>query len=517
MPLDTPDYPGLRRIELSAGVLSFLGITDPENAFDDDPATAATFPEQVPIAVAVALSHNGWIDSDIVVQPGETRIIYPSGTGNNGPAGGNRSVTPAGTIPKTVITDSNGPYGGWAAERLSGNTSAPDIPTGYGLVIDPRVEGTGASIIRPETGPGAFCPGDGPYAYTNNGSDPVRLYLQFNGLGNYYHEYTGSFTVLFSYPTRFVKVDWGFNAFVSLIRLRMSGMGAINAAITLESSLGGIEAGTPDQGPDVPIPYIPLPSDEWNGVGVDEIQIDPPVLARGVTFYPDLLNTAALPADVRESLTLNLLQVYLDTSLLGEEEMPNPTKTTTTWTQVGVKEMSIYPYNGITGPYDNTTIEAFFGLQSLDVGESSTTATVTGGETVFEIDAYETARVLKFKVSVQITSERALAILQGGTFIVNPASGGLGEVEYHAPDKGDEAPYFRFVGKSAKGDGAERIVLPKCKISGAISKNKNKDQVTTLEFEFNAYWDRTYVRQDGTVGGIREYLHGEKGEVAMHS
>lgn len=197
--------------------------------------------------------------------------------------------------------------------------------------------------------------------------------------------------------------------------------------------------------------------------------------------------------------------------------MGNPTQTTVKRSRVGVKNVKVYPWNGVTGPYDATTMSTLEGIQSLDVTENITVAKVLGSETPHPLGAHVTAREGKYKVSAAESDLRILALLTGDKLIVNPPSGSLGEVQYLTAEIDGRAPYFRMTSLSTNGEGADTFAFLKCKVEGNISYNLTKDGVTNLEFEFCTYWDTTYVRLDGTTGGVIERLFGANGEVAMHS
>jgi hypothetical protein len=312
-------------------------------------------------------------------------------------------------------------------------------------------------------------------------------------------------------PPRFLRVDWGEDRFISRVRIGgLDGPGSPFVGISFESSLGYVAQGETGEPPEVPLPYVPLP----DGEDVYSIELAPPLLARGVVFYPDaFLEFADLPDSYLPEVLLSQLQVY-EFFTEGETAMADPTVKRS---RVGVQEVMIYKWNGAAGPYDATTRSQLEGLQELGISIASESATVTGGETVHTLGAFETARETTISVSNAISDLKALEILLGGTLIVDPAAGGLGEVQYHTQNLGDRAPYFRCIAKSSNGDGTDRFVWAKCRINGDISFNLQKDQVTNLEFSFVIVWDRTYVRQDGEVGGIFEWLFGEKGEEEMHS
>lgn len=506
MAIDAPTFPGELLVSLVGATVTSADCTNPANAIDNDSATFAAFPAIPVVTVDVPLDLNTWTNLGVVVPSGATRYIRATGSGiaNDGLFGGaNRAVTPEGTTPAQPIEGEFGPdFGYWAAQ-------VGENVTGYCLVIAAQAAAlTNQRDLEPTSLRRVFCPGnDVLYEFTNNRPESVTLYAQFNGLGNYYDDYSGTFTVEVSAANRFLRVDWGEDKFITRVRLRMAGDVAVNAAVALES-------GFEDEA-DVPIPYIPLPSDENSGNGVDEITLDLPQLATGVTFYPDYLSNHAV-----DTGTVNLYQIQIYESewgLSGEKPMANPTQTTKKRKRVGVKQIKFYPWNGITGPYDVTTASEVFGIQGIDCVETITVAKVTGSETTHPLGAHETAREGKYKVTAAISDLRILALLTGDKFIVSPPSGGLDEVQYITPEFDGRAPYFRVIFKSTNGEGADNWSLLKCKVEGGISYNMTKDQATNLEFEFCTYWDDTYVRQDGTTGGVVEKLFGANGESAMHS
>ena len=90
-------------------------------------------------------------------------------------------------------------------------------------------------------------------------------------------------------------------------------------------------------------------------------------------------------------------------------------------------------------------------------------------------------------------------------------------MQYFAEELADRLPFFRIKAKSTTGNGTDSFVYFKCKIDGDVSYDLEKDKVTDLKFSFMLYFDDTAVRQDGTTGGTREWLHGSKGETTRHS
>jgi len=517
MSIDAPDFPGETRIRLSEGLITSAHCTNPARAFDDDTSTFAAFTGDLSRFFAdftVPLSQNTWIDSGIVLNQGDVVDIDPTGSGIVNPPGAPAvtPVTPKGSNPLTIIDDSGEPYGSWAAQ------DGVNV-TGYCLVIVARDDGTGQPGRDEQDGWNGGT--DGTWVYTSTNPTPQRLWFQFNALGNYYGANVGSFHVsvrpfLPLGLDRYVRSTWygqvsgqSGDLFITRMRLLMTGDAAINAAVALESSLGAIDTGD-DPGPNVPLPYIPLPV----GGDVHELFFNPPVLGRGIVFYPDYLATG--PSETG-TVDLYQLQVYYDNKLSGEENPMPLADPELQWSQVGVQQLYFFPWAGASGPYDDTTKGSAHGLQSLAIGTSHGTAKVTGGETVFELAAFETARQVKFKAMAEIIDIRIIQILRGGTTIVDPASGPLGEVQYNAADFTDRAPYFRFVGVSDNGDGTYTFKGFKCKLDGNIAYNLEKDKATDFEADFSAYWDATAVRADGSIGGIIEELWGQNGEQSLHS
>ena len=541
MPIDAPTFPGEREVPLAGVTITSAFCTNPANVFDDDPRTAGTFAGYslnigTPISLTVLGVQSTWLDTGLVLAPGTGFIGTASGTYTWNPSGGvNGGIANCGGLPPTP----GGPFNSTLAAAPYGSGAGIN---GLAMVFIAIPDGT--VPLKPlsggfhGTGSGQY---DTPFTFgfpvTTNPLDAspqtiivsaaqiaaavpsgnARIFVIFND--GYLPDNSGSLSLsiasiaaLVNPVARFVRADWGAidgDQFVCRVRLRMAGAGNGNAAIALESSLG---AGHPD----IPLAYIPLPSDEMPGVspvdgsGVHELTFDPPLLACGVTFYPDYL---AGGTGSTGTVSLYQLQAY---AVSGVPIMPN-TQPTQTWSQVGAQAILLYPYLGVTGPYDATTIAPLGALQSFAIGEGSTSAIIEGGETVFALGAFETKRELKFKAMVQQCSLKALLVLQGGRLVVDPANSNGGEVQYHAPNKSDRAPYFRLNVVSTNGDGTLTVGLLKCKITGAINYNLDKSKATDLEFEFMAFWDNTYVCQDGTVGGIREMLHGQNGETVMHS
>ncbi len=318
-----------------------------------------------------------------------------------------------------------------------------------------------------------------------------------------------AFEVIDATPSqRFLRYDWGRDYFVTQIRMRLDGDGQAYTGVDFESYLGWIEFGEPP--PEVPLMYIPL----WQDDDIHVVDLDPPLLARGVVIYPDyLLDTAGLDASLYPELDLYQLQVYA-LSPEGEILMPLPTVTRT---RVGVQAVTFYPWNDIAGPYDVTTACPVYGLSELDITTSSNSAVLKGGESVHDLGAWETARESTCSIKYAKCDLRSFNLAFGGTLVVDPADSYGGEVQYVAENLGDRTGFMRITARSTNGDGTDSIVICKAKVTGSFKYTLTKDAVTMYDMNLLLLWDYTYVRQDGAIGGIKEILFGAANDTAMHS
>jgi hypothetical protein len=185
---------------------------------------------------------------------------------------------------------------------------------------------------------------------------------------------------------------------------------------------------------------------------------------------------------------------------------------------VGVSKITIYPWNGATGPYDDTTGCELEGLQHLEDTSAIKNAIVKGGESPDPLAGFMVDRESKIKVGAEKCDLRLRQILMGGTFAVDAATGGGGnEVQYYAPDLDKRSTYFRLVAESTTGDGREILRFFKCKLEGNLSGKLEREKITDIEFEFMPFKDAVAARADGTIGGIYEYEWSQDGETAFTS
>ena len=502
MALDRPTFPGEAEIGLQSATLTSAGCTNPALALDDDPATGAVFAAGCPVPAGPVAppasaptaqidgtdnTHVAWFGGGQSYPAGCYQVVYLRGAFSFNPA----VADPWGMA--AVVTDGAGndlpfsmsPYFGGA-----GNVSQAAVEAAFGGQATAYAHSGGRIGVR--------C-GDGLTTDNAHGSpDPV-------------------FALVGPAP-RLLRADWGFDAFVTRVRLAQSGPGAANAGVDLESSLGLLETGADA---DVPIPYVPLPV----GGGVHELTLSPPVLARGVAFYPDALAPAGQAGG---ALTLSQIQVYEAThadigTLLGSglgdtimaQSGPNPTRRPA---RVGCSGITIFPRTaGLAYPFSAAQGTVLEGIQMLDFASSSKEARVTGGETVHQIDAYETDREIKGKFTVEKTDYRAMQLFLSGQLTTVPAGAGGPEVQYFAPNYQDRSQYVSVVALSVNGDPSELMVFPKIKLSGNLARNFDRDNPTKVEIDFLLLWDAAYPRQDGAIGGIYENLFSDGGALAIHS
>jgi hypothetical protein len=183
---------------------------------------------------------------------------------------------------------------------------------------------------------------------------------------------------------------------------------------------------------------------------------------------------------------------------------------------VGVSKITVYPWNGATGPYDDTTGCVLEGLQHLEDVSSIKNAVVKGGESPDPLAGFMVDRESKIKVSAEMCDLRLRQILQGGTFAFDAATGGGGnEVQYFAPDLDQRSGYFRLEAETTTGDGKGTLRFFKCKLEGNLSAKLEREKITDIEFEFMPFKDSTAARADGTTGGVYEYVWSQDGTTAF--
>src|SRR6185295_3010692 len=93
--------------------------------------------------------------------------------------------------------------------------------------------------------------------------------------------------------------------------------------------------------------------------------------------------------------------------------------------RVGVQALTIWPWNGIDGPYDETTAEHLWGIKEVGISKEIKSVQAHAGNTVHPVDEFEEERKTKLKVAYCKGSLRFLQMLFGGTFLVNPPQSGL--------------------------------------------------------------------------------------------
>lgn len=187
--------------------------------------------------------------------------------------------------------------------------------------------------------------------------------------------------------------------------------------------------------------------------------------------------------------------------------------------RVGVQEIKIYPWirGASVASYVEANATTFEALQELGISKASTSAKVTGGESVHILAAFETSRETKVKISVQASDLGAMKVIFGGDFVLQERVGDDGEIQYFAETADGRAPYICVIGKSTNGDGADKYVFAKCRLDGPVNYNHTKDSPTNFEFEVVCVLDKTYVRQNGQVGGLGETIFAENGEETLRS
>ena len=539
MPLDKPVFPGEAEINLFAATLTSSGCTSPALAVDDDPATAAVFGAPAAVSGSVSLIpslyNTGVSDDHAILADGSAdphwQVFYPAQDTT-----GQAFIAPWPMQPAVVETSANRPSPVGDARVISNITAFGPSNGGtwvYSTTFDAPLPllGLVANFFEVDNNVTSIkVNGVENLAATLVGGSPLSVTLtqgfqsglntlvvtvyNITAPGPLVQDLGIEWTAILLPQTRFLRVDWGFDAFLSRVRLAYSGPGAASAGVDYESSLSADAGHSPPL--DVAFSSIPGPADG----NVHEVVFDPPVLARGAVFYPDALlgNPPFGVGPSSQAVALYEIEVYQDVTQ-GIPIMPNPT---TNQARVGCSGAVITPraYTSPTSyPFPQTAASVLRSIQSLSFSEAVKLARETGGETVHQINGYETDREVKCKISVERYDYLALQNFLAGTLIVNPANAGTGqpETQYHAPGYTDRAPYFSLVAQSTNGDPSALFVLPKCKIDGSLSADLERDKVTMLDVDFVCFWDYNYTRQDGTVGGIYEQIFNNGGTPALHS
>lgn len=188
---------------------------------------------------------------------------------------------------------------------------------------------------------------------------------------------------------------------------------------------------------------------------------------------------------------------------------PNPT---VQWSTVGVQVLSIYPWvqgNSYANLVANgaSSLCSLFGLQTFGVSQSSKAAIVNGGETVFDLQGWETAREIKIKLTNQLVDMRYFFLTMNGTLIVDPADSNGPEVQYWASLLSERTNYVTVIAQGTNGDPQKLLVFPKMKIDGNFNFQMEKDKATDVDIEYRAFEDKSWILQNGTSGGaISEWV-----------
>jgi len=545
MPLDRPVLPGEQEIDLAGATLTSGGCTGSALAIDDDPATGAVFgaPDSVasPISLVPSLFSSlfntgvdgtGQILADGARDP-HWQVAYPAQDTTGQAYLGPWPVQPA------VVQNSEGGRQTTADARVISNIAAFGQSNGgawlyaTAFTADQPITGLVARIFEVDNGVTSITvngvenlgTGGGPAVTLTRGFRPgqnaVVVTVRNLSDGSLLVQDLGVEWVSVLRPApRFLRVDWGYDAFVSRVRLAYSGPGAGNVGVDYESSLAYYESSLayheglpPPQNSgagDVALSALPAPVDG----NVHEVIFSPPVLGRGVVFSPDAL----LPGPSSQSVNLYQLQVYQDvTQPPGVFPMAKPS---VTQARVGCSGAVITPRAAnapASYPFPQAQASTLQSIQSLSFGATSKLAREVGGDTVHQINGYETDREYKCKLSVQRHDYLALQNLQNGILVVNPANAGVPETQYFAPGYTDRNPYFSLVALSANGDPSALFVMPKCKLDGNLSANLERDKTTTFDVDLVLFWDFNYTRQDGALGGIYEQIFNNGGAAALHS
>jgi len=186
--------------------------------------------------------------------------------------------------------------------------------------------------------------------------------------------------------------------------------------------------------------------------------------------------------------------------------------------RVGVQALIIYPWSaGSSYPFPSNVACNLYALKEMNMTKTSKSARVTGGESVHQLDAFETDRETKCKISNAKADLRYWQLLLGGTFILDLADSFGPETQYYTENLSDRSGYVTVVGVSTNGNPQELYVFPKMKMDGNIGFNLTRDAVTDIDVDLLALWDYTYVRQDGQIGGIAERFFANGAVPGFHS
>ena len=187
--------------------------------------------------------------------------------------------------------------------------------------------------------------------------------------------------------------------------------------------------------------------------------------------------------------------------------------------RVGVQAITLYPW--IT-PSSLSLYQAggnganLYGLKTMNMDLTLKQAVVEGGETEHPIAGFGTGRAMKVGFENAKSDLSTFQKVFGGNFTLIPANNNGPEVQYFTENYTDRELYVALVAQSTNGDGNELIVLPKLKVE-SVSYQLDKDKVTDIKMDFMRFWDYTYARQDGQIGGIYERLFAASGPAAFHS
>jgi hypothetical protein len=185
----------------------------------------------------------------------------------------------------------------------------------------------------------------------------------------------------------------------------------------------------------------------------------------------------------------------------------------TTWTQVGVQAITLYPYNGAVGPYNSTNAINVYGIMSADIGITVDTVEGKAGDSVYtqftaEVGREITVKMQSFKIGID-----AFNLLWGGRMSIS-AAGTASESQYLTPNLTDRSPEVRAVIESTVGDGAMTMVCARARAKGSFSLSMKAREIIMPEFELSLRWDPTYTALDGQVGGIIDFLWSASGKTS---
>lgn len=398
------------------------------------------------------------------------------------------------SVPVPAINSFQAIYNGNGTATLSWNTSNAIVTFDQGIG---QVSASGSLTVP--------CTVATVFTLTATGISYV------DGSGTLHTQAVGeSFTVVLP---RFLRCDWAFDCFVTRVRLKQKGAGAINTGISTESSFSFIEGHNPPI--DIPLQiYIPLPS----GDDIFDIIIDPPIFVRGVVVHPDAYVNTTGPSSIYPEVDLYEIQIYafsLGANTTMGQTGPNPTLMPA---RVACTGLAISPWAaGSSYPFANA--EQLKAIQNLDFDIKSTNAIIEGGESVYKLGAYETDRTVNGKFAVELADYRLFTNLMQGQLTVDAANGSNGETQYWRPGTiGDRSGYFTLVGLSANGDPTEQIVMVKCKFTG-VTRNLQRNSPTMWDVSFDLFFDTSYINQDGsTTGGFVEFcFQNTAGVPSLHS